>query len=186
MVDDNEESDEHDLRIPRTISVGRLLKWIGAIVAVLGFAGILVGYGIWIGSTNATISTMKGDVKDLKDKDIKRSRSLNKFATTLDRRFYDIGLALVKQQSAIEAIHSEIRIRHEDIDYIDEILKHYEPPEERPSKRLTRRKRRQKQEEALRKASKQAASAADTTIGGSSEALPEVLPRRKLHKVFTF
>lgn len=181
-MSDERESDL-DIKMPRTISLGKLLKWIAAVVTVLGLAGVLVGYGIWIGSTNTTITTLKDDVKDIKDKDTKSSSSLNKLVASLDQRFHTFELTLVKQQSAIEALQAEIRIRHEDTGYISQIVQHQDSPGE--LLKMSRVKRQQEHAAALRAASQRAARASDSAIGSLSKAVPKIQPA-KLEKQYSF
>jgi hypothetical protein len=181
-MSDERESDL-DIKLPRTIAVGKLLKWIAAVVTVLGLAGVLVGYGIWIGSTNTTITTLKDDVKDIKDKDTKSANSLNKLVASLDNRFHAFELTLVKQQSAIEALQAEIRIRHEDTDYISQIVQHQDSSAQ--LLKMSRAKRQRVHESTLREASQRAALASDSAIGSLAEAVPKLQPA-KLEKQYSF
>jgi len=154
-------------------SLGKILKWFGVIITLLTLGGFLVGYGIWIGGTSSTLTSIKDDVKDLKDEDTKTAANLMKFVEKLNQRLQGFELLLTKHQSSIDALHSEIRIRHEDSSYLNRIIENT-TYKNQPIHRLSRRKRQQLEEEARKAAQTRAARASDAAIGNAHKALPTV------------
>lgn len=149
----------------------RILKWVGVLLTILTLAGILIGYGVWIGSTNNTLQQHKTALKDLKDYDTKTSGSLTKLLAKLTQQLTDFNLVLVRQQDAIDSLRQEIRIRHEDPAYLSKILQ-YQPITPVSYSKLNRTKRRKLHAVAYDKAQVQAARDVDSAMQISRTTLP--------------
>ena len=165
--DDSENSNRHltsFLKKPRILIT--IIKVIGIVVTLLTLGAFLVGYGIWIGRTETTIGTIKDNLRDLKDEDLKTSKNLGILVERLNGRLQDIEIILTKQQSSITALHTEIRIRHEEPAYIRQML------DIDASDRLSKREMQRLEDEARHNAQVRAAKASDIAIDSADKTMP--------------
>jgi len=144
-------------------AVSKILKWVGILLTVLTLAGVLIGYGVWIGGTNHTLQQHKTALKDLKDYDTRTSNSLTKLLSKLTQQLTEFNLVLVRQQDAINSLRQEIRIRHEDPAYISKILQ-YQAVTPVSYSKLNRVKRRKLHAVTYDKAQKQASIDSDSAM----------------------
>ena len=125
MSNEDEERESEELELPRS-PLKVLLKWLGIISAL----SALVGYGIWIGTIQNTISTLKDDVSDneiaikgnsklLQEAETRERDRLNELSQGVVRQFNSDKDELWELKRAMAAVNTRVAMYHD---------RSYQPP----------------------------------------------------------